>query len=121
MTKELRQLGLNVMHVLRVKIQNLLPRSAIQFSVVLNVLIKAGKIVESKLLRDGKHFGFGLVQLPETDLMNFIGTQISGRHSANRVAISSASIRKRPDTGIGPAMRRVIIVHKCGEFLVGGN
>ena len=93
----------------------------VQFRILADVLVERFQIAESLGLGDGEHLGFNLRHALQAQLVNLIGGEIGGRLMTDGETIARFSVGEGPDAGIEPSVRRVVVAHELGEFLVGGR
>ena len=118
-SEELGQLRLHLPRVLGVQVEHLLARSRIELAIVLDVLIQAGQVFESELVRQRQHLCFRVGQLLESDLVYFLRSQVGRGHAPDFKAISLRAVGQRPHSGLGAAVGSVLVPHKRGEAVVG--
>src|ERR1700691_6404058 len=67
MTEELGKFGLHFAHVVGVEVEDLLAGSGVEAAVVFDVIVQGGESIESELVGEGEHLGFGFVHLLKAD------------------------------------------------------
>ena len=120
-SKQFGQLCFHLPGVFGVQVEHLLARSRVELAVVLDVFIQAGQVLEAKFVRQRQHLCFGLGQLLEADLVDFLRGQVGRGHAPDLKAIPFRAIGQRPDSRLGAAVRSVIVAHKCGKAFVRGK
>ena len=83
------------------------------------MFVQAGQILKAQLVGQGQHLGLSLGHLLESDLVDFLGGQVGGRHAFDLKAIALGAVGQRPYSRLGAAMRRIIVTHEGDETLVG--
>jgi hypothetical protein len=73
---------------------------------------KAFKIAIAELMDDLHHASFNFLDLGQANLMNFFRREAGGGALLHRECIAFGSVRQRPQAGIGPPFRGVLLTHE---------
>src|ERR1035438_10394719 len=100
MTEEQRQFALHAARVVCIKIEDLLTGGCVEASVAFDVLVETRQVLESHLVRKGKHFGFDFVDMLQAEGVDLLRRLVGGGDAADSEAIACRSVGKRPDSRV---------------------
>ena len=121
MAEEQRQFALHAACVVCIKIEDLLTGGCVESPVAFDVLVETRQVLESHLVRKGKHFGFDFVDLLQTEFVYMFGRHLGGSDAADGKAIARRSVGKRPDSRVHAAARQILVANEGGKMLIGGQ
>jgi len=80
------------------------------------LIVEGGQIIESELVGEGEHLGFGFVHLLKADFVNLFRRQIGCGHLANFETVACRSVGQ--DQMPGRCVHaRVVLAHEVCEML----
>src|SRR5215471_20890785 len=104
-SKQLRQLGLHLVYVFLVVIQNLLLACRPPFWIVVHRFAKAGQILVALVLGQLRHLSRDALNFLQPDLMDVSGWSVDRGHRFYRFDIASFSVSETLDRELGPSLR----------------
>src|SRR6187402_666986 len=120
-TEELRQLGLHVVDVAGVGVDELLLGGSVQLGIRFDGGVEGFEIVETHLLRDDEHGGLVTLYFFQADLVNLVGGLVGRCALPDTEGVIGVAIGYGRDAGFSAALGNVLSREELREVLIAGK
>ena len=119
--EELREFRIHLRDIAAIQVQNLFPRTRMEFRVFLDRSVQALHVRKPELPRDLEHLRFDLGDLLQADLMDLFRRQVRRRRALDLRRVTRCPVGQRPHSRLRPSLRGVLGADERREPRVGGE